>query len=422
MPPPPPPPPAPSESFAPTTGAIAKVFFTLVALVAFVYVLYVVRSVVLLVFIAGFLAVALGPAVDFFARRLPRAGAILVVYLLILGAIVGVGLLVVPPVVEQVDQLVKDVPSYLTDLRSNTTFRQYDDKYDLSRKLGEQASSLPSRLGDAAGALQAVTVGVFAAGVQLITVLTMTFFLLLDGRRLVEFVVRAGGGRREERLRPLAEDIYKSTAGYVAGALTIATFAGVSAFVVLTLLGTPFAVPLAVLMFFLDLVPLIGATIAGALIAIVTAFTDFPTDLIVWSVFFLVYQQVENNVLQPFVYRRAVSVAPLLVIVSILVGSALLGVLGALVAIPIAAAIQIVVRDLWARGDIRGAPPDAEADPDVPDTDVAELPGDEVEVATSEAPPVVGDDADLDAENRHPGAAAAGEAEPPPAGAARASA
>jgi len=366
--------------------------------VAFVYVLYVVRSVVLLVFIAAFLAVALGPAVDFFSRRLPRAGAILVVYLLILGAIVGVGLLVVPPVVAQIDQLVKDVPGYLADLRSNATFRQYDDKYDLSRKLGEQASSLPARLGDAAGALQAVTVGVFAAGVQLITVLTMTFFLLLDGRRLIDFVLQVSGPRRAAQLRPLAEDIYKSTAGYVAGALTIATFAGVGAFVVLTILGTPFAVPLAVLMFFLDLVPLIGATIAGALIAIVTAFTDFPTGLIVWVVFFLVYQQVENNVLQPFVYRRAVSVAPLLVIVSILVGSALLGVLGALVAIPVAAAIQIVVRDLWARGDIGAAPPDAEVDPDVADTDVAEPPGDEAEVADADAAPrAPEDDAEVDA-------------------------
>ncbi len=350
-----------------TTRSIAKVFFTLVALVAFVYVLYVVRSVVLLVFIAGFLAVALGPAVDFLSRGpLPRAVAILLVYLGIIGAIVGVGLLVVPPVVEQVDQLAQDVPGYLTDLRANDTFREYDNKYDLSEKLTEQASSLPSRLGDAAGALQAVTVGVFSAGVQLITVLTMTFFLLLDGRRFVEFAVRFRGRRDAERLRPLAEEIYKSTAGYVAGALTIATVAGVSAFVVLSLLGTPFAVPLAVLMFFLDLVPLVGATIAGVLIAIVTAFTDFPTDLIVWIVFFLVYQQVENNLLQPVVYRRAVSVAPLLVIVSILVGSSLLGVLGALVAIPVAAAIQIVVRDLWAHGQIRGAPPDGDVGSDPP--------------------------------------------------------
>jgi len=351
-----------------TTRSIAKVFFTLVALMAFVYVLYVVRSVVLLVFIAGFLAVALGPAVDFFSRRrLPRAAAILLVYLLILGAIVGVGLLVVPPVVDQVDQLADDVPGYLADLRANDTFREYDDKYDLSQKLNEQATGLPSRLGDAAGALQAVTVGVFSAGIQLITVLTMSFFLLLDGRRFVEFVVRFRGRRGAERLQPLAEEIYKSTAGYVAGALTLGTIAGVSAFVVLTILDTPFAVPLAVLMFFLDLVPLVGATIAGLLIAIVTAFTDFPTDLIVWVVFFLIYQQIENNVLQPMVYRRAVSVSPLLVIVSILVGSSLLGVLGALVAIPVAAAIQIAVRDLWAHGNIRGAPPDGDVGAEAPD-------------------------------------------------------
>lgn len=358
-----------------TTRSIVKVFFTLVALVAFVYVLYVVRSVVLLVFIAGFLALALGPAVDFLSSRahLPRAGAILVLYLCIVGAIIGVGLLVVPPVVEQVDQLAQDAPGYLTDLRANDTFREYDNKYDLTAKLNEQASSLPSRLGDAAGALQSVTVGVFSAGVQLITVLTMTFFLLLDGRRFVEFGLRFRGRRREERLRPLAEEIYKSTAGYVAGALTLGTIAGVSAFVVMSILGTPFAVPLAVLMFFLDLVPLVGATIAGVLIAIVTAFSDFPTDLIVWAVFFLVYQQIENNVLQPFVYRRAVSVAPLLVIVSILVGSSLLGVLGALVAIPVAAAVQIVVRDLWARGNIRGAPPDGDvgAEPSPADADPA---------------------------------------------------
>lgn len=350
-----------------TTRSIARVFFTVLALALLVYLLYVVRSVVMLVFIAGFLAVALGPAVDRFSRGwIPRAAAILLVYVSIGAVIIGVGLLVVPPIVTGVDQLAKDAPGYLDDLRSNATFREYDDKYELSDKLTEQAESLPSRLGDAAGALQAVTVGVFSAGVQLITVLTMTFFLLLDGRRFVGFAVGLGGRERERRLRPLAENIYKSTAGYVAGALTLGTIAGVSAFVVLTLLGTPFAVPLAVLMFFLDLVPLVGATIAGVLIAIVTAFTGFPGDLIVWSVFFLIYQQVENNVLQPFVYKRAVSVSPLLVIVSILVGSTLLGVLGALVAIPVAAAIQIVVRDLWRQGTLRNAPPDGEVEAAAP--------------------------------------------------------
>ena len=110
----------------------------------------------------------------------------------------------------------------------------------------------------------------------------------------------------------------------------------------------PFAVPLAVLMAFLDLIPLVGATIGGVAIGIVTAFNDFPTSTIVWVIVFIVYQQIENNVLQPVVYRRTVNVPPLLVIVAILIGCSLLGVLGALVAIPMAATIQIVVRDVWA--------------------------------------------------------------------------
>ena len=360
----------PPQAVTLTTRTVVKIFFTLAGLSALVYVLYLVRSVVILVFIAGFLAVALGPAVDALGRRgVPRAGSILLIYLAVIGLVIGVGLLVVPPVVEQVDGLARDVPGYVTDLRANQTFRQYDDRYDLSAKLTEQARSLPSRLGDAASTLQAVTVGVFAAGVQLITVLTMTFFMLLDGRRLVGFGVRLRGRREEDRLRRLAEDIYKSTAGYVAGVLTLGTIAGVSAFIVLTILGTPFAVPLAVLMFFLDLIPLVGATIAGVIIAAVTAFTGFPTDFVVWVIFFLVYQQLENNVMQPFVYRRAVSVSPLLVIISILIGSSLLGVLGALVAIPVAAALQIVIRDLWRNGDIRAELPDGDVGGDMPPPD-----------------------------------------------------
>ncbi len=344
-----------------STRTIARVFFTVAGLAILLDLLYEVRSVLLLVFIAVFLAVALGPAVDFFVkRRIPRALAILLVYLGILGAIVGIGLLIVPPVVTQVEQLSTDIPGYVSDLRQNKTFRTYDDRYDLSAELNDQAANLPSRLGDAAGALQSVTVGVFSVVVQLVTVLTMAFFLLLDGGRFVEFAAGIRGQRTENRLRRLTEDIYQSTARYVAGALAISLAAGVSAFIVLSILAVPFAVPLAVLMAFLDLVPLIGATIAGVVIAIVTAFTGFPTDTIVWLIFFLIYQQVENNVFQPLVQARTVSVAPFLVIVSILIGSSLLGVLGALVAIPVAAAIQIVLKDLWNDGTLTPAPTNPE--------------------------------------------------------------
>ena len=263
-------------------------------------------------------------------------------------AIFLIGLVVVPPIVNEVEAFADDVPSYIDDIRSNETLREYDDKYDITAKLEDQARSLPSRLGDAAGALQAVTVGVFSTIIQLVTVLTITFFLLLDGGRIANFILAQVRPSHQERVRYIAADIYTATGGYVAGALTLATAAGISTYILLSILGVPFAVPLAVLMAFFDLIPLVGSTIGGVLVALVTLFADFPQDTIVWVVFVVVYQQFENNVLQPIVYRRAVNLHPLAVITAILIGSTLLGVLGALVAIPIAAALQIMLKDIWA--------------------------------------------------------------------------
>jgi predicted PurR-regulated permease PerM len=347
-----------------TTRTVVRLVLTVVATLALLYMLYQVRSVLLLVFIAVFLAVALGPGVGFFRRRgVPRGLSILLVYVLLASGIVGVGLLIVPPIVTQVDQLAKDIPGYVQDLRNNKQFRKYDDKYHISDKINEQAAKLPSHLGDAAGALKSITVGVFGALVQLVTVLTMTFFLLLDGERLAGFLLRLRGPEHEERYRAIASDVYRSIAGYVAGNLMISVVAGLVAYITMLILDVPFAVPLAVLMAFLDLIPLVGATLGGLAIGIVTAFHDFPTDTIIWAVVFIVYQQIENNVIQPVVYRKTVNVPPLMVIVAILIGGSLLGILGALVAIPIAATVQIVVRDVWQR---RGGGPAPAAVPATP--------------------------------------------------------
>ena len=361
-----------------STRTIVRVFFTLVALGVLLYTLYLVRSVVGLLLIAVFLAVALGPAVDrASSMKLPRGVAILAVFLCLFLAIFLIGLIVVPPIVNEVQAFAEDVPSYVDDVRENDTLREYDDKYDITAKLEDQASSLPSRLGDAAGALQAVTVGVFSTVIQLVTVLTITFFLLLDGGRITNFLLSQVRQEHQQRVRAVAGEIYNATGGYVAGALTLATAAGISTYILLSVLGVPFAVPLAVLMAFFDLIPLVGSTIGGVLVALVTLFADFPQDTLIWVVFVVVYQQFENSVLQPLVYRRAVNLHPLAVITAILIGSNLLGVLGALVAIPIAAAIQITLKDLWANRpsavlDASGAPL-ATAGGELPPRDV-ELP------------------------------------------------
>ena len=333
-----------------TTRQIARIMLTVAAFLALLYLLVQIRSTLLLLGIAVFLAVALGPAVDYFQEhgRLPRAASILLVYLLIFFVFGGVLSLIVPPVVNGATDLSRDLPGYVSDLRDNKTIRNFDNKYDITSKLQDEAQKLPDKLGDAAGALQSIATGVVNAAFQMLTILTMTFFLLLDGKRMANFLITRFGRHREERLQGIAERIYKSTSGYVGGALTITSINGILTFIVLTILGVPFAVPLAVMMSFFGLIPLVGATIGGVLILIVTLFTDFPSATIIYAIFLIVYQQVENNVLQPFIFKRTVNVHPLAVIVGILAGSALLGVVGALVAIPIVAALQIVLKEYFA--------------------------------------------------------------------------
>ncbi|MEA2449553.1 MAG: hypothetical protein QOG63_1485 [Thermoleophilaceae bacterium] len=328
---------------------IAKIILVAAAIGASLYLLFLVRSVIWLVLVAVFIAVALGPPVDFMQRRLRlrRTLAILVMYLALLASVFVIGLAVVPPIVDQTDQFVKAVPGYIDDLTRNETFARYDDEYHITEELQRQAAQLPTRVGDAAGALRDVTVGVFSALVQLISVLVLAFFFLLDGKKVVDWGMGELGPERERRFRAIADDVYSSIGGYVAGNLAISLIAGFTTWFVLTLLDIPFAVPLALLMALLDLVPLVGATIAGFVITTVCAIENFPEAPIVFFIYLLVYQQIENNILQPIIYRRTVKLHPLIVLVGILLGAELLGVLGVLLAIPVAGAIQIVVKDWW---------------------------------------------------------------------------
>ncbi len=327
---------------------VAKVVLVTAAVVAALYFAYLIRDVIGLVLIAAFFAVAIAPAVNWLdKRRVPRWLAILLVYLSIAAGIFGIGLLIVPPLVNGVEDLSADLPGYVDDLRHNETFRDYDDRYQITQKLTKQAEQLPTQLGDAAGTLRDVTVGVFTRFVQLFSILVITFFLLKDGRRLLEFLYRQVPQERAQRMRRIADDVSDAIAGYVFGNFVISVLAGLVTYVTLRILDVPFALPLAILFGFFDLIPLVGATLGGILVGIVVALVHFPVGLVVWVAVLILYQQVENNLIQPFVYGRAVQLHPLIVIVAILIGGALLGVLGALVAIPAAAAVQAVVRDYW---------------------------------------------------------------------------
>lgn len=346
-----------------TARSVAKAVLTTLAIVAALYVLYRVRDVAILVGLAAFAAVALAPGVELLTRRrIPRALAILAVYVSLLAGAFGLGLVLVPPIVEGVETAVADAPRWVADLRDSETLRAYDERYHLTDHVRDQADKLPGALDNAAGELEVVTVGVFRRLFELVTVLVIAFFLLLDGPRWVDRLLRRLPGDHERRARGVVAEMARAVGGYVVGSLAIAAAAGLFAFLMMKLLGLPFAVPLAVLMAFTALIPLIGSAIGAAPIALVAGLHSFPAGLIVWVLAFLAYQQLESHVIGPQIYKRTLRLHPLLAIVAVLAGASLMGILGALLAIPIAAMVQILIREYVDLGPPRTDPARPAAD------------------------------------------------------------
>ena len=329
----------------------ARNVLTAVAVLAGLYVVWLVRDVVLLLVLALFVAVALSAPVGALERRLrlPRALAIGVVYLLLLGIVVLVGSIVVPPLVDQVAELTRQVPRYVQEIEGSATFERWDEQYHLVDELQQQAGKLPGLLSGAAAELETVTVGLFERAAETIAVLAIAFLLLLDAPRTTSWIYRRFSPERQDQARRLAAQASQAVGGYCAGVFSVASLAGIASFVAMEILGIPFSVPLAVQMAFFALLPLVGSAVGAIVIAIVAAF-EGPGTAIAWLAFFLVYQQLETHVLSPFIYRRTVAMRPVLVIVSVLIGASLLGILGALLAIPAAATIQIAVQEWWRVG------------------------------------------------------------------------
>ena len=332
-----------------STRALVRTVLTVIAVVIALYVVYLLRKPLTWIFIAGFLAIALSGPVSFLQRRMRRGLAITLVYLglILIPSLIFAAL--IPPIVEQANNLAENLPEYARDLtafvQGNDRLRDLEANYDITGKLEEQAATLPERLGDAAGVLSDIGVGIVNSLFAGITILVLSGFLIGSGRGWLNHYADRQGPDRAQWLKRLFDRIGNAVGNYVAGALLQATIAGVLAWLVLMVLGVPYALPLAVIVFLLDLVPLVGATLGAVIVGVVTLFSDFPTDTIIWVVWSIIYQQLENTVIQPRIQARAVAVHPFVVLVSVLFGSTLFGVLGALLAIPVAAAIQIAVHE-----------------------------------------------------------------------------
>jgi predicted PurR-regulated permease PerM len=334
--------------------AILIVLGIIVAAAAIITFLYLAWHVITWILIALFLSLALNPAVVFFEQRgLKRGWASFIVFFLALLTFAGLGALLLPPLIDQITTFVDDVPQLVEDVtagRGPLGFLQED--YQIVDKVEEaiQEQGAGGVLGVTTAGI-AIARGVVSFVVGVVAISFLTFFMLLEGPRLVARFRDFLPEPLKPRWERVSGDIYRTVGGYVTGNLVISLIAGVISAVVLVVLGSDYAIALAVVVALLDLVPLAGATLAAIIVSTV-AFIELGwiKGAIIIG-FFVLYQQLENHVLQPVIYGRTVQLSPLTVLVAVLIGAELVGILGALAAIPTAGIIQAIAREVirWRR-------------------------------------------------------------------------
>ena len=330
---------------------VFTVLVVLIGVAVTLEVIWIARGVIIWILVALFLAVALNPAVDWFQRHgiRSRALAVGVTFLTLLVAIVLLGATFVPTLVNQINDFVNQIPDYVDDLvKGRGRLGFLETKYHVVERVKEQINEGGARkLFGLSGTAVAVTKGVVTAIVATLTITFLTFFMLLEGPDWVERFYALLPPEKELRWRAIGRDVYRTVGGYVTGNLLISLVAGVSSTIVLLIMGVPFAVALGLIVALLDLIPLAGATIALIVVGTVAFLHSIPAGIVVVA-FFLVYQQIENHILQPLIYGRTVQLSPLPVLIAVLVGAELAGILGALGAIPVAGTIQVILRDVLA--------------------------------------------------------------------------
>jgi predicted PurR-regulated permease PerM len=331
---------------------ILAVLGIMIAVGVVLYVLWVARHVLSWLLIALFLTLALNPAVEFLQRRGVKSRSLAsgIAFLVALAAVGGLAALFIPTLVDQVNNFANKVPDYVHDLtHGRGRFGFLETRYHIVERVKDAVhGGGVGKFAVGAGAALTVTKSVLTAVVASLTIIFMTFFMLLEGPAWMERIYGLLPEQSQPRWRRVGHDIYRTVGGYVTGNLLISLIAGITSGLMLWIVGVPYAVVLGLLVALLDLIPLAGATIAAIVVVLVAIAASGATAAIIVGVFFLIYQQLENHIIQPLVYGRTVQLSPLAVLVSVLIGAQIAGVLGALAAIPVAGTLQVLLVD-WRR-------------------------------------------------------------------------
>ena len=342
-----------------------RTLFVVAAFVAVGWAVIFVREAVLSLFFALFAALVLDPVVALVQRKLRigrGAAATTVVLGLVVAALVVIGLLL-SPFVSAVGDFVDALPSIVQDIRNSSLGSWIDQHSQAPEQTQESVKQIAEAIGNAAGGVLGVAISGFSLVLGAVTLIFLTLFLIIDLPRLVgaaDSLLDPGGSARFQRIVPaIITAVSRTMLGNIAISIICGTIYGLSAWA----LGAPFPLALGLIAAFLDLVPMVGATVAGVILVLATL-TQGVTAALIMLAIVLIYQQVENYLLQPTILGRAADVSGFLVIASVLVFGTLLGVIGAIIAVPIVASIQIIVKEFTAKrreemAELRRATPEA---------------------------------------------------------------
>ncbi|MQB00716.1 MAG: AI-2E family transporter [Actinobacteria bacterium] len=331
----------------PSNATVVRVVLITLGILLLASAAYRVRSVLFLVLVAAFLAIGMDPAVRRLERwKIKRGWAVTLILLAVVAFIAAFIAAVVPRLVEQITQFASDLPDYVEDIGERyPRIQDYIEKNDIPNQLRDVTQQLPSTISGSIGSVLGFAGSVVGALFSLITVLVLTIYFLLSLSHIREGSLKMVPKSRRERVKTLMDPILEKIGGYIAGQIVVALIGGVLAFVFLWAMGVPSPVALALWVTIAALIPLIGATI-GAIPAVIVAFVNSTTTGIIVLLYFIVYQQIENYAIAPRVMTKAVDVSPAAILVAALIGGTLLGFVGALMAIPAAAAIRIIFQEV----------------------------------------------------------------------------
>jgi predicted PurR-regulated permease PerM len=314
------------------------------AMAAILMFLYYTRDILLLLVVSLILAGAINPAIVWLGTKgLKRTLSVILIFALFLGVLVLLGFSFVPMFEEQVGGLINSAPQLLERLREHSWLRWADERFNLRDLAQGDLQKYGKNIGSF---FFGFFLKFFRGAFALISIFVLTIFMLIFGGDILEKGLERLGPERRFRYSLLMRSLQTTVGGYVIGSLLIASVGGAVVTLTLLILGVPYFLPLGLITIVFGLIPFIGPILAGVVTTVMALATAGVTSGIIMGIVFVVYQQAENHILQPLVQRRTIQMNPLLIVITMLLGTSLAGLVGAILALPVAGAIQVLIRGL----------------------------------------------------------------------------